>query len=194
MANVFFTSDHHWGHKNICNFRTQFSTEAEHRALVKENYQRVVTKRDKVFFIGDMCFTEEALEEFSELVGNKVLIMGNHDSTENKTRPSIVQLSKVFTGGIHSLYKYKDTWLSHAPIHPDELRGKKNMHGHTHFSIIHDPRYLNVCLEQTDYSPIDLNEVRDRFKFQFETEEFWTKPYQKVIVGGLSEKVYTRRD
>lgn len=31
-----------------------------------------------------------------------------------------------------------------------------------HFETVDDPRYLNLCLEHTDYIPIDLNEVRKR--------------------------------
>lgn len=33
-----------------------------------------------------------------------------------------------------------------------------------HFDKIDDGRYLNVCMEHTEYTPIDLNEVRKRLK------------------------------
>ena len=55
---------------------------------------------------------------------------------------------------VHSLVKYKGTWLSHAPIHQDELRGCVNIHGHTHYHVIDDERYINVCSEHTNYGPI----------------------------------------
>lgn len=93
-----------------------------------------------------------------------MLVLGNHD-TDAKLRPSIHELAGVFCE-IHSMYKHKEFWISHPPIHQDELRGKKNIHGHTHSHVLDDPRYLNVCLEQTDYTPIDLNEVRKRFAQQ----------------------------
>jgi calcineurin-like phosphoesterase family protein len=164
MANVWITSDWHRGHKNICNFRKEFSSELEHREFVAKNFKRKVHKRDKTFFLGDMNFTEEALEGFKELPGRKVLILGNHDSDSNK-RPSMAQLLEVFDE-IHGMYKYKEFWLTHCPMHPDELRGKANIHGHTHNLVIDDNRYLNICLEQTDYEPIDLNEIRKRFLAQ----------------------------
>jgi len=49
MANVWMCADLHLGHKNIYKFRTQFESEEHHRNTVKENYHKVVTKRDKVF-------------------------------------------------------------------------------------------------------------------------------------------------
>ncbi len=146
------------GHKSIHKFRTQFESEEHHREVIKENYHKVVTKRDKVFFLGDIAFTQETLEDVGKWVAEKkVLIMGNH-CTDNISAKEIV---KHFDE-VYSLKKYKEFWLSHAPLHPQELRGKFNIHGHMHFDKIDDPRYLNVCLEQTDYTPIDLNEVRKR--------------------------------
>ena len=162
MSNVWFTSDLHLGHKNIHKFRTQFESEEHHREVIKENYHKVVTKRDKVFFLGDVAFTQECLEDVGTWVGErKVLIVGNH-CVDNIPMSEIV---KHFDE-VYSLLKYKEYWLSHAPIHPNELRGKYNLHGHVHYASLDDPRYLNCCLENTDYAPIDLNEVRSRLGVQ----------------------------
>lgn len=158
MANVWFTSDLHLGHKNIHKFRTQFESEEHHRAIVKENYHKVVTKRDKVFFLGDIAFTKETLEDVGKWTAErKVLIVGNHclDSVP------MTEVVKHFDE-VYSLLKYKMFWLSHAPIHPQELRGKFNLHGHVHYQSVPDERYLNCCLENTEFSPIDLNEVKRR--------------------------------
>jgi len=162
MSNVWFTSDLHLGHKNIHKFRTQFESEEHHREVIKENYHKVVTKRDKVFFLGDVAFTQECLEDVGTWVGEcKVLIVGNH-CVDNIPMSEIV---KHFDE-VYSLLKYKEYWLSHAPIHPNELRGKYNLHGHVHYASLDDPRYLNCCLENTDYVPIDLSEVRRRLGVQ----------------------------
>ena len=56
MANVLFIGDIHGGHKNICNFRSQFNSEKEHLEFIKHNYHKKVTKRDKVFFMGILLF------------------------------------------------------------------------------------------------------------------------------------------
>ena len=162
MANVWFTSDLHLGHKNIHKFRTDFESEEHHRAIIKENYHSVVTKRDKVFFLGDVAFTQETLEDVSTWVAEKkVLILGNHC----RDKISMQEIIKYFDE-VYSLLKYKEFWLSHAPIHPAELRGKYNLHGHVHFANLDDPRYFNCCLENTKYKPIDLNAVRQRLNLR----------------------------
>ena len=162
MSNVWLTSDLHLGHKNIHKFRTQFESEEHHREVIKENYHKVVTKRDKVFFLGDVAFTQECLEDVGTWVAErKVLIVGNHCVQDIPMSEIVKHFDEVY-----SLLKYKEYWLSHAPIHPNELRGKYNLHGHVHYASLDDPRYLNCCLENTDYAPIDLNEVRRRLGVQ----------------------------
>lgn len=158
MANVWFISDIHGGHKNLIRWRQDFSTEEEHFELVKENYHKVVTKRDHVYFLGDIAFNQERLRDISGWVGKKkILICGNHDTEHIHMR----DLANAFDD-VHSLLKYKEFWLSHAPIHSDELRGKTNIHGHCHNHLINDKRYVNVCLEHTGYSPISLETIRSR--------------------------------
>lgn len=156
MSAVYFLSDLHLGHKNICKFRTGFTSVEEHTALIKENYHKRVTKRDTVYFLGDVAFDEESLVDVKTWVGaKKILIAGNHDLDHHTMK----QLVEVYDE-VYSLRKYKEFWLSHAPIHPDELRGKINIHGHTHYHNIDDARYVNVSMEQINYTPIELHEIR----------------------------------
>lgn len=159
MANVWFMSDAHLDHKNICNFRPQFGSIEEHNNTIKENYHKVVTKRDVVFMLGDMCFSKEYLADVKTWVAEKkILICGNHDLERGITMKDVCEVYDA----VYSLHKYKGMWLTHAPIHTAELRGKFNVHGHMHYETIDDSRYLNVCMEHTDFTPIDLNEVRKR--------------------------------
>lgn len=157
MANVFFMSDAHIGHKNICNFRPQFESIEDHNNTIKENYHKVVTKRDVVFMLGDMAFTHEALSDIkSWRAERKILICGNHDLERGI---SMKDLCNTYDA-VYSFFKYKNMWLTHAPIHPDELRGKVCLHGHTHYHNIDDSRYVNVSMEQINYTPIELHEIR----------------------------------
>ena len=158
MAEVYFISDLHLDHKNICNFRKNFNSVAEHNAIIKDNYHKIIKKQDKVYFLGDVAFSKKALEDVSKWIGTKTLIVGNHDLDRDIT---MRDLCNSFAD-VYSFLKYKNFWLSHCPIHPDELRGKINLHGHTHGHLINDERYVNVCLEHTNYSPISLSEIKDR--------------------------------
>jgi len=163
MSLVYILSDLHLGHANICNFRTQFSTVEEHDQTIIENYQTVVTKRDTVIFLGDVAFTKEALETVKGLQGNKILGAGNHDTERGidmKYLTNCGAYSKVY-----SMWSRKGCWLTHCPVHPDELRGKFNIHGHVHGNTLDDPRYFNASMENIDYKPkrfIDiLEELRE---------------------------------
>lgn len=157
MANVWFTSDLHWGHKNICKYRDGFSSELEHRLTLKENILTALGKRDILWVLGDSVFTDDALPDLYDIKNTKFLVIGNHCGQHMKNPWDLYHaFDRVY--GIHSKY---GSWLTHAPIHDSELRGRFNVHGHTHGTCVDDPRYLNVCPEQHDYKPIDLNMVRE---------------------------------
>ena len=157
MAHVWFCSDLHFGHRGIEKFRGQ--TESENRERIMQEWSSVVTKRDHVFVLGDACFTMETIDSFAPLPGEKFLVRGNHD----KLNTSVYL--KYFKE-VYGLLKYKEFWLSHAPIHPNELRGKINLHGHVHFATLPDVRYFNVCPENLWKSKyqrclINLEEIRN---------------------------------
>lgn len=156
MSNVWFLGDLHAGHKNIHKFRTQFESEEEHFRTIRANYASVVTKRDKVFFLGDTAFTMERLQDIKSWVGEKIEVLGNHSVERELTTRDYLE---VFDD-VQGFMKYKEFWLSHAPIHPNELRGKTNLHGHVHCATIPDDRYFNCSLENINYRPISLHEIR----------------------------------
>lgn len=89
-----------------------------------------------------------------------------HIYTETTERKDLIK--RLWTNGVianlHSLVRYKGVWLSHAPLHPDELRGKYCCHGHTHNHCIDDPRYYNVCVDQTDMKPVLFQDVLAELK------------------------------
>lgn len=156
MSRVFVTSDWHLGHRNILKYRPQFSSIEEHDALLIHNYNAVISKRDTIYFLGDICFDLGAVETIRELKGRKVLVLGNHDLERGFDKRI---LHDTFNNVV-SLISKNGCWLSHAPIHPDELRGKYNIHGHTHNSSIQDVRYANVCVENTNYTPALLQDIK----------------------------------
>lgn len=157
MNTLWVTSDWHLGHRNILRYRSQFSSIEEHDEFIVQNYLRKVHNRDTVWFLGDIALSSAGLQKVAALPGYKRLVLGNHDTDRHL---SVKDYAPIFTGGIFSLVRLNTFWLSHAPIHPDELRGKRNVHGHTHTRNINDLRYFNVSLENTNYSPIKLQDIR----------------------------------
>lgn len=171
---VWFCSDLHFGHKNIQKFRPFVKDMVDNEQQIISCWKEVVTKHDDVFVLGDAAFTMAALQLFEDLPGRKFLVRGNHDSCDTSSYLKV--FSQVF-----GLLKYKEFWLSHAPIHPDELRGKVNLHGHVHYESIRkpfyphlhtkqelDPRYFNCCVENHNRlfkrPLVQLKEIRDYLK------------------------------
>lgn len=160
MSTPFFISDLHFGHKKIHVFEghnrgnAQSLEEAEEWLIAQWN--SVVTKRDNVYVLGDAAFNKEGLKKIKRLKGNKVLLMGNHDL-------SIHSCLEVF-GSTISFCKKFGYWLSHPPIHPDELRGRRNIHGHVHSKSLPDDRYINVCVEALGGRPISLDEINELYR------------------------------
>lgn len=149
---VYFTSDLHLGHKNIHKFRGGFESESQHEQYIINSW-KIITKRDDVYVLGDACFTMDSLKLLENLPGTKHLIRGNHDELDTQA------YLKVFKN-VYGLKKYKEFWLSHAPIHPQELRNRVNLHGHVHYDSVKlpfnpvydvkqnlDVRYFNCCVE-----------------------------------------------
>ena len=156
MSKVWVCADLHLGHKNITKFRPQFATAEEHHKTVMENFLTTVGKRDKVFLLGDIVFKEglEYAKILSTLSANIILVKGNHDAMD------------FYADSVQGLMSYKGAWLSHAPIHEQELDHRKqfNIHGHLHGGFINDPRYFNVSLEHTNYRPILMADVLEQLR------------------------------
>ena len=157
MSQVWFTSDLHFGHKNIGTFRDRVNDSEGNTALIRDDWERCVSKRDTVWMLGDIAFDDEGFRDVRLLPGTKNLVLGNHD-----TYP--IRMYAAAFNKVKGLARYKNSWLSHSPIHPEELRGKKNLHGHVHRGTLDDERYFNCCVDNlwkvVDRSLISLDELR----------------------------------
>lgn len=154
---VCFWSDLHLGHANITKFRPIFSTMEEHDEFIMDTIISMKDKRTVFYILGDAFVSRNGLEKFEKLFGNvrTTLVLGNHDlEREGLSFKDLIGI----VDNVQSLVKYKNFWLSHAPIHHGELRGKKNLHGHTHFELMGDSRYINVCVEYAK-SPVRLEDI-----------------------------------
>ena len=159
MSSVYFAGDLHLGHKNIEKYRKQFTNAKEHDQYIYDMISSCYKKRHTYYLLGDVCFDLESLHKLKEIMcyDNVKIVLGNHCISKDI---SIVDWVNAGFTDIHSLVKYKEFWLSHAPIHPDELRSKKNIHGHCHNYKIDDSRYIGVSLEQIGFKFIGLDEIR----------------------------------
>lgn len=170
MKNIFVISDTHFGHQNMYQFlradstrvRHQFKDATEGDEAMVENWNRVVKPTDKVYHLGDVFINKNARHILRRLNGDKVLIKGNHDIFELKYYTE-------FFRDIRAYHVLDRMILSHIPIYADGLeRFKRNIHGHLHEKIVVDAtkkadgRYVCVSVEQINYTPIELSEIRSK--------------------------------
>jgi calcineurin-like phosphoesterase family protein len=172
MSNVYFISDLHFGHKRITSFedgkwRTGDNWR-ENMDYISDQWIKTVRKKhDLVWVLGDVAFNQEGFDRLKELPGRKKMVRGNHDNYF-----STQQWLEIFET-VESLVNYKGHWLSHCPLHPDELRGKKNIHGHVHHNSIkldngeYDPRYINTCAESIWETPIYFQDIKSGVYYNY---------------------------
>lgn len=123
---LFFTSDTHFGHKNIIEFcnRPYGDVRAMDLALI-DNWNKVVPKDGIVFHAGDFAMTssiEWIREIINQLNGKIYLTLGNH-CYRNRFDRQVVR--DIF---------YQTDDMFYLTVQDDELEG-----GHVNFQICHYP-------------------------------------------------------
>lgn len=170
--NTFFISDTHWGHANVLNFLTNegtklrpFTTVDEMDEAMVERWNSVVRPNDKVYHLGDVAMSHRHLHQLGRCNGEKVLIKGNHDTAK------LAQYLPYFKD-VRGSHQFDGMLLTHIPTHPASLaRWGLNVHGHLHSNVVMkmhgdqetkspDPRYLCVSVEQINYTPISIDEIK----------------------------------
>lgn len=78
---IYFTSDQHFGHKNVIKYcQRPYNNVEEMNEDIITRWNSVVTIDDTVYILGDFSLSLEAVESIPHrLNGNKFLIPGNHD-------------------------------------------------------------------------------------------------------------------
>lgn len=140
---VYFTSDLHFGHRNVINFCNRpFSDVKEMDRILVENYNSVVQNQDIVFILGDLFWFSDSRaiqKTLNKLAGKEIYILpGNHDDFQHYYRvvdPRIHLLSDVAVVWIGYPNKsLEEIWLSHYPMltWPHRTKGKLQLFGHIH--------------------------------------------------------------
>lgn len=166
MNRVFVTSDTHFGHKGICTFVTNegdpirpWDTAEEMDEEMIQLWNEAVDPTDKVYHLGDVVINRRHLSILEKLNGRKILIKGNHDLFK---LPDYLKHFK----DIRAYHVVDMVLMSHIPVHPlSKARFRGQIHGHLHTNVLDDPWYQNVCVEQTGFKPILLDEVMARFPY-----------------------------
>jgi len=182
MPATFLVSDTHFGHAGVCRFLREdgvtklrpWDDPAEMDEAMIKNWNERVRPNDKVYHLGDVVINRRALSTLARLNGDKVLIRGNHDIFRDDEY-------REYFRELRAYHVLNGMILSHIPVHEASLgRFGVNIHGHLHASRVkrargvdaktgqilysneNDTRYHCVCVEQTDFTPILLEDVYKR--------------------------------
>ena len=195
---VYFSSDFHFGHKAIIKYRTNFSSIEEHDNHILERMSKL-TKRDDLFILGDFLFDcdkfEWYLKEISKMPLKIKLVLGNHDSLKLYTQDIAKNIELQLP-----LFSYKSMWISHCPIHPDEMRNRvANIHGHLHNAVLDDDRYFDVGLDKNNYEFVSLDFIKTKINYNERIEQSKTEKSLESVYGSfknissnLDEKTVTK--
>ena len=152
---VYFTSDLHLDHL-LASEKRGFDSVTTHNQSIIDSLNEHCNKRSLLYILGDVAMSRKGLKMLHDVPARKILVKGNHDTFK------LSEYLEIFED-IHGIVRYKNMWLSHCPIHPQEMfRCKSNVHGHIHknaaTSNIGEP-YFNVNWDFW-HRPISLDELR----------------------------------
>lgn len=185
MSNIWVTSDTHFNHSNILTFtddngnpiRPGFSSVKEMDECLIENWNSVVKPGDKIYHLGDVVMGNEPMQWMDtfwpKLNGSKRLIVGNHDNIKKLVAGNY--FAKV---SMWRLFTEFGLLLTHVPVHQSNIKlyiaegdyeegdcGSKqvsflNVHGHIHQNASPQGPYKCVCVEQTAFTPVNIEDLR----------------------------------
>ena len=188
-VNIFFTSDLHFGHKNIIKFcnRPWKTTEEMDEALIA-NWNSVVGKNDIVFDLGDFAFATNSRwkELLQRLNGKHYLILGNHDGIRwpgDKTMQLFERVEQQMIIYIDNrcIYLNHYPYLCYGGSWRKPEHAVWQLYGHVHTCpnssgaddermIYKFPYQYDVGVDNNNYTPVSFKQVKDIINSQVEHE------------------------
>jgi len=162
-SNVWFTSDTHYDHKNICSATSEWSEDNESKGqrqfnsleemntVLVNNINAVVLPDDTLFHLGDWSFNGfDNIRKFRERLTckNIYIVLGNHDHHIERNKDNIQELfAGISIGNLELELNYRSLrnmglnekqrfFLNHYPVcsWKDMKRGVIHLFGHVHLS------------------------------------------------------------
>ena len=178
---LFFTSDTHFGHRNIIKYcQRPFSCIEEMDDALIANWNRVVGKDDIIFHLGDFAMGGSA--EWSRLLqklnGKIYLILGNHD-----LKTIGAGFSRLEGVAMQMLINVKGQiiYLNHYPFlcYGGAYRNTWQLYGHVHTCHANRgldvprlkmlmPMQYDVGVDNNNYRPVSFEQVKKIIRNQIE--------------------------
>lgn len=171
---VWFTADHHFGHKGIIKYSNRpFANVDEMNESLIDRWNAVVKKGDRVYYLGDLSFLPRPITDVivNRLNGQIYFIKGNHDKMSNDFYTTnfvtVDDLKEIYVGAQKIVLCHYAMLVWNGSHH-----GAWMLHGHSHGSLHVDrtAKRMDVGVDAVPgYRPIEFAEVRkilDQRKFK----------------------------
>jgi len=185
-SRIWFTSDTHFGHKNILKYEPHRVKELgigsieEHDLAIINLYNKLVKSEDIVYHLGDIGVDRAIGKYIRQLNGTKHLIVGNHDKMSDKQYrimgfASVSREMTIKLGGRYlrlSHYPYREGMLKAiwrqlfgSPLRDVHKRpindGKWLLHGHIHSraKIIPYGKQIHIGVDTWGMMPVSWEQV-----------------------------------
>lgn len=200
MSQIWFTSDQHFGHRNIIKYSNRPFRDVDHMTTELINrHNSAVAKEDTVWHLGDFALDEKLVKPLlSKLNGVHHLISGNHDrchschsrSTSAKRRYESYGFKEIYEQIMLDLPPLGEVMLCHMPYEGDsrenlrymEFRpkdeGKLLLHGHVHEKwrfrnrIDTSLSLINIGVDQWNYTPVSTDQIAEAISCVSNTPQF----------------------
>lgn len=170
MSKIWFTSDTHFGHKNILKYCNRpFKSIQEHDETLIMNWNSVVRPEDTIYHLGDFAFTdrEKVKKILRRLMGNKHFIRGNHDKVMKQEI-----LGHFVTHGDYKEIKVPDAEMDLRQVivlchyafqvWNKSHHGSWHLHGHSH-GTLPSPDHMarvDVGVDVWNYFPVSYEQIK----------------------------------
>lgn len=180
---IWFTSDHHFGHKNIIKYTSRpFGDVKEMDAELIKRWNEKVQPNDEVYHLGDFSlgWPKDLIRVLNKLNGKIYLILGNHDATALKCEDRFEWVKDYFELEVDDenaprgkqlivLFHYAmRVWnRSH--------HGSFHLYGHSHGTLddLKNSRSFDVGVDSHNFYPLSYEEVK-----AIMLKKEWTPPFR----------------
>jgi len=171
MKQIFFTSDHHFGHTNIIKFcnRPFENIEKMNETLI-ERWNEKINPNDEVYYLGDFGVTKDdtlIANILDRLNGTKYLITGNHEGPALNNRKKFKWVKDYFElkvrdpeceNGVQRIVLFHYAMR----VWRGDSRGTWHLYGHSHGNLpdLADRLSFDIGVDCHDYFPLSYDEVK----------------------------------
>jgi calcineurin-like phosphoesterase family protein len=210
---LFFTSDHHFGHRNIIDYcKRPFPDLERMREYFVRIWNHEIGPDDWVWVLGDVALgrLDESLEVIAELNGRKLLMPGNHDRCFAGHKKAARERQRYLDAGFEAVldgprtltiagqsvtvshFPYRSTGvLDEATVRYAEYRpvddGGWLLHGHIHERWRIRGRQINVGVDAWAGHPVQLAQVEH---YMAESNPHDREPYSWPKSAGMTAEEY----